>query len=122
MRRYVAAVILILAMFTMLGATAAAVESRTDRAKPTLTFDGTTALCQVTVTEFGKEIFATLELWQGKRFIASWSDSATTRLEISKRCAVESGLLYTLTANGTIDGEPFEEASVTVRCLGGLLQ
>ncbi len=63
MRRYVAAVILSLAMFTMLRAMATAVESRADRAKPTLTFDGTTALCQVTVTEFGKEISATLELW-----------------------------------------------------------
>ena len=32
---------------------------------PTLTFTGTTAYCRVSITEIGKEIEATLELWHG---------------------------------------------------------
>ena len=45
---------------------------------PTLTFTGTTAYCSVRINEVGKQIEATLELWQGTILVDSWSGSATS--------------------------------------------
>jgi hypothetical protein len=83
---------------------------------PTLTFSGTTAHCSVSIIEIGKNIEATLELWQGTTLVDSWSSSATSYLVISKNHSAISGLSYTLKVSGTIDGVPFLGNSVVKVC------
>ncbi len=83
---------------------------------PKLTFSGTTATCKVSIIQSGKTISATLELWHGSTRIASWSDTATSYLQISETKTVVSGQTYTLKVSGTINGVPFTGTSVTKTC------
>ena len=116
MKRKFVAVILILTMLVALGNSAKAAEVRTSQIVPSLSFSGTTATCKVTITEFGKRIEATLELWQGNTLIDSWTGSASNRLIISETCTVVRGQTYTLKVSGTIGGEAFEGTPVSARC------
>lgn len=116
MKRKFVAVILILTMLAALGINASAAEARATRVTPVLTFDGTSANCEVRITEFGKRIEATLELWQGNTLIDSWTGSASNRLIISETCTVVRGQTYTLKVSGTIGGEAFEGTPVSARC------
>lgn len=116
MKRKIVAVILILTMLVALGTNASAAEPRTTRVIPTLSFNGTTAECQVTVTAVGKKIVATLELWNGDVLVDSWDGSASTRLVINGSCTVVKGQTYTLKVSGTIAGEAFEGTPVSAKC------
>ncbi|MBQ3930756.1 MAG: hypothetical protein II725_00580 [Firmicutes bacterium] len=81
--------------------------------KPTLSISGNQATCSVTVRAPGKTIDATLELWQGSTLVASWSDCRTGIVVLSETVTVVSGLTYTLTVSGTINGVAFTPQSVT---------
>jgi len=52
-------------------------------------------------------------LKQGSTVIASWSDTGTGILTLSGTATVVSGITYTLTVSGTINGVPFAPASIT---------
>lgn len=80
--------------------------------KPVLTFDGTTASCKSTIIASGQTINATLELWQGSTLVASWSDCQAGYVSLSGTATVTSGLTYTLTVSGTINGVAFTPQSV----------
>lgn len=86
------------------------------RVTPSLTFTGNTANCSVSIVYLGKSINATLELWQGNTRLASWSDSAVSRLSISEEYPVVSGRTYTLKVSGTAGGSPISAAPVTGTC------
>ena len=83
---------------------------------PTLSFSGTTANCSVSITEIGKPINATLQLWHGNTLIKSWSGNGTNHLIISGTCKVMRGQSYTLKASGTINGLPFTGTVITRIC------
>lgn len=85
--------------------------------RPTLTITGSQASCSVTIRATGKTIDATLELWQGSSLIASWTDCNTGVLTLSGTASVVSGLTYTLTVSGTINGVEFTPCSVTKTAL-----
>jgi len=89
---------------------------RTTIITPTLTFTGTTAYCRVSITEIGKDIEATLELWQENTLIDSWLGSATSYLVIAGNHGVISGQTYTLKVAGTIDGVAFTGTPVIKTC------
>ena len=80
---------------------------------PRMTIAGNTATCSVKINAAGKEIDATLELKQGSTVIESWSDTATGSLTLSGTATVTSGVTYTLTISGTIDGVAFTPKSIT---------
>ena len=82
---------------------------------PTLTFTGTTTHCRVSITEIGKSIEATFELWQGNTLVDSWVGSETY-LVIAGNHSVISGQTYTLKVTGTMDGIPFTGTPVTKKC------
>lgn len=104
-----------LLLILMLATTVHAVEPRASIV-PGLTFTGTTANCSVTVISNSDEIEVELSLWNGSSLVASWEDSGTTYVTISKTCAVTDGETYTLKVNGTINGTAFAEQSVTRTC------
>ena len=81
--------------------------------KPRMTVNGNIATCSVKLLSPGKTIDATLELKQGSTVIASWSGSQTGTLTLSGTATVTSGVTYTLTVSGTIDGVAFTPESIT---------
>jgi hypothetical protein len=81
--------------------------------RPRMFIVGSTATCSASLKAPGQYIDATLELKQGSTVVASWSDSATGELILSGTATVTSGVTYTLTVYGTIDGVAFTPASIT---------
>ena len=113
----VLAIIMLVIALSAVGAHAADLSTfrgtRTTVSKPGLTFDGTIASCKSTIIASGQTINATLELWQGSTLVASWSDCKTGIVSLSGTATVTSGLTYTLTVSGTINGVAFTPQSVT---------
>ncbi len=79
----------------------------------TLSLNGSTAVCKFKVTDPGKYINATMELWQGSTFITSWSGSGTSIVNLSETYTITSGLTYTLKGYGTSGGVSFTAPDVT---------
>ncbi len=78
-----------------------------------LTLNGSTATCKLLVTDPGKYINATMELWQGSTFITSWSASGYSVVNMSETYPIISGLTYTLKGYGTSGGVSFTAPDVT---------
>ncbi len=106
---------LLLCMCMGLSLTAFAVEARVGCA-PRLSFSGTTANIEVTVQGVGCDIEATVQLWCGNSMLDSWEGSGRTAIVIRGSAEVERGKTYTVRVNGTIDGESFQEATITKKC------
>ena len=105
-----AAVLLALTMI------AGAAEAREAHPDMTLSFQGTTAVCAASVSEPGKQIKATLELWCGTTRVDSWSANGTSHVEFEETASVSSGKTYRLVLSGTIDGKAFTPQSITKTC------
>lgn len=98
--------ILVILCILLLGTIPAhAAEARAIPVTPTLTFDGTTALCGVTVSSYGKNISVTLELWNGNILVDTWSKNGISIVTISKSSLVSKGNTYTLKVLGTAGTE-----------------
>ena len=82
--------------------------------QPTMIVSNGIATCKVRLLFPGKDIDATLELTQGGTPVASWSDESYGYLILSGTANVTSGVTYTLTVYGTVDGVSFTPASITV--------
>lgn len=93
-----------------------AVEQRAAVNQPTLTFSGTTALCEFRITDLGKNIQVTMELWNGSTLVDSWGKSGTHTVALSESCTVTRGQTYTLKVSGTIGGVGFNSVSITKKC------
>ena len=83
---------------------------------PSLSFSGTTANCRVNIMDAGKNINATMSLWDGDALVDSWSGNGSTLVSITGSCNVVSGRTYTLTVEGTIGNVPFAATPVSRRC------
>ena len=70
--------------------TAQAVQLRTIRSTPSLTFSGTTAICSADCKSGNANDYfsVTLTLWQGNTYVSSWSASGSGRVLIFRQCAV----------------------------------
>lgn len=107
--------ILVALCILLLGAIPAhAAETRAIPVTPTLSFDGTTALCGVTVSSYGKNISITLELWRSNTLVDTWTKSGNSTVMISERCNVASGNNYTLIVTGYVGSETIT-GSITKR-------
>lgn len=108
-------VFLIVLCILLLGAIPAhAAETRAIPVTPTLTFDGTTAWCGVTVSSYGKNITVTLELWRSDILVDTWTKSGNSAVMINERCNVVSGNNYTLIVTGVV-GSDTVSGSITKR-------
>ena len=87
--------------------------SKIPKARLELTLNGSTATCKMKVTDLGKSINATMELWQGSTFITSWSASGYSVVNMSETYTITSGLTYTLKGYGTSGGVSFTAPDVT---------
>lgn len=116
MKKYLLVGVLVLAMLVSMGAKSPEMETLAQTVLPELTFDGETANCRVVISGPGKEIKATMVLWQGTKLVDVWSDTGTDRLVINGSCEVESGVTYTLRVSGTIGGEAFNSTPISGTC------
>ena len=96
-------------MFLLLTVTANAVQMRSLWPTVSLFFSGTTANCNATVTDAGKELVVTLELWHGDDLVDSWPASGTGSVSVK-------GETYTLIVTGTADGKSFSSPPVSKTC------
>lgn len=117
MRKRVSVLTIIIAL--LLTVTTAAVTSRGVIVTPTLSYDGTTAVCEVVAagnTE-NETIFATIRLMHGDEMIRTWYPSARGILDFTETVEVTRGETYTLTVwviTSTAGNLP--EVSVSGRC------
>ena len=101
---------------TLCTAAATTIEPRAIQIWPSLTFDGTTATCEVMVISGTDDLDVTMTLKRGNTVIARWSDSGTGIISMVEHCSVTKGVTYTLEVSGTRNGVAFEAHSVTRTC------
>lgn len=93
-----------------------AIEQRAAVNQPILSFSGTTALCEFDITDLGKNISVTMELWNGTTLVKTWVKSGTHIVSLSESYGVVKGQTYTLKVRGTSGGVSFGPVSVTKKC------
>lgn len=73
---------------------------------PSLSFDGETANCTVTVIgdNMSDSISITMKLWRDNICCATWTASGSGYLQVSRTTNVTTGSEYKLTADITING------------------
>lgn len=112
-------VISILLVAVMLLTTFAfAAEARIQPASLSLSFNGTTANCEVSATasNMNQSISATIKLYRGNTCLHTWTVSDTGYLDFSETWPVTSGYTYKLTADLTINGTTYPTVSTTRAC------
>lgn len=109
---------LVLPLLVILSVSAQAVESRVIQVRPELYFNAATATCSVScrAENANDDVEATLTLYQGVRYVDSWSDSGTGRVFVSGSCAVESGKSYRLVLDYSINGTAQLSKTTTGTC------
>lgn len=95
-----------------------AVELRYVTARPSLTFNGTTAFCSAVCRgdSSNDKINATLTLYQGSTYVDSWSGSGKDRVALSGTCEAVSGKSYKLVVDYSVNGESKPSVSTTKTC------
>ncbi|MDO4812839.1 MAG: hypothetical protein Q3995_04890 [Eubacteriales bacterium] len=106
----------LLFVFVMVMSLTANAAIQATQVRPTLSFSGTKATCEVTVVDSGKSIDATMELWCGSTLVDSWSGSSSSLLTLTGDHDVVSGCTYTLTVSGTVNGVAFTGTPVSKTC------
>lgn len=100
----------------LLAVTANAVQMRILRPTVSLSFSGTTANCSAMVTDAGKKLDISLELWHGDDLVDSWPASGTGAVSVTGSCRVVKGETYTLIVTGTADGKAFSSPPFSKTC------
>lgn len=93
-----------------------AAPARTTRPRNTLTFNGTTATCSTTLSDYGKELDVELQLWHGSTLVASWPASGTSKISVEGTCQVTKGQTYSLVVIGTAGSSDFSITLATKTC------
>lgn len=95
-----------------------AAEPRVAGVTPSLSFDRDTAICSVTCrgNNSSDELDVVMTLYQGSRYIDSWSRSGTGRVILTGECSVDSGLTYTLKIDFSINGQAKPSVSTSNTC------
>lgn len=85
---------------------------------PSISFEGTTAECSVSVVadKMTDSIMATLILWDGSKVVDSWTASGTGYLLFSDSAQVTKGKTYKLTVDVVIKGIAKPRVSVEGTC------
>ena len=105
-------------LLMLLTLSAQALEPKIPRADPALDFNGTTAVCSAVcrADSTTDKVAATLTLYQGNTYVASWDDSGTGRVSISESCKVERGKSYRLVLTYSINGTTKPAEATTGTC------
>lgn len=104
----------------VLSVTAGAVETRWATPIPKLTFNGTTATCEVEIwaNSTSDKISTTVKLWDGSACLKTWTDSDSGVLSFSETHSkdIQSGKSYKMTVDYTIAGKSYPQLSTSAVC------
>lgn len=109
---------IVLALLLLFSTTAYAASPRVAPVVPSISFNGTTAICSVLVIadKSSDSIDATIKLWQGTKCIKTWTDSSTGDLDFTGKYGVSKGKTYELTVDVTISGNKLPRYSIQATC------
>lgn len=106
----------------VLSLSAHALEPRVAKPAPSLTFDGTTAVCKVNIyaDSSSDKINATVKLWDGGTCLKTWTASDTSRLRFSETYSknIQAGRTYQMTVDYIIAGRSYPRVSASATCRG----
>lgn len=109
-------ILLCVAVILLTATTQAA--ARADYCVPSLTFDGTTATCELKVIResMSDQIEVILSLWHGNQMIGVWIEETAGYLSMSETVTVTRGNTYTLEVDLTINGEEVDVMPISKKC------
>ena len=109
--------VMLLVLLTIPAYAAGTVETR-NAATPTLSFEGTTAKCNVICRgdSANDRITATLTLYHEGEYVDSWSASGSFRVPVSGECEVVSGETYVLELTWYVNGSLRLGSTITRTC------
>lgn len=118
MKRRIVCVLLTILLIASMTTQAFANSPRVLSIIPTLSFDGTTAKCKVTVTcdNVTDRIDVVIKLWRGSTCLATWTDSGVGILVSNNTYSVMRNREYTLTADVEINDVAQPRFSNTQKC------
>lgn len=115
MKRTVA---IFLVAVVLLSVSVFALETRATPVDVILSFDGTTANCEVSAyaSNMNQQISATIKLYRGTTCLHTWNVSDYGILDFAETWTVSKGYTYKLTADVTINGTTYPTVSTTGTC------
>jgi hypothetical protein len=118
MKRRIIAFLLVVLLIGTMTTHAFAKDSRILQIIPTLSFEGTTAKCKVTVTadNITDSIDVVVKLWRGSTCIATWTQSGAGYLFFNDTYSVTRNREYTLTVDAEINDVAQPRFSITKEC------
>lgn len=119
MRKLALALAIVMLMSTLaVSASAASVEPRAITIIPGITFDGTTANCEVAIAGnyTTDEMVATIRLYRGNTIIASWRAEGDGHIFFTRTKEVTKGYTYRLVVSLTVNGQACSPVYVTGDC------
>lgn len=111
-------IVLVAILLISVSVSAYAATSRATSIMPSLSFEGTTAKCQVTVVgnSTSEVIGVTVKLWYGSTCLQTWTASGNGYVVLSKTATVTAGRTYKMTVDVTINGVAENRISKTGTC------
>lgn len=109
---------IILAMIMLLSVSVFALEVRLVPVDVNLSFNGTTANCEMSATasNMNQQISATIKLYRGTTCLHTWNVSDYGTLDFAETWTVSKGYTYKLTADVTINGTTYPTVSTSQTC------
>ena len=97
---------------------AGSANARSVRCVPSLSFEGTTAVCSIFVkaNSASDKIELEMKLWEGTKCIKTWNGEGTSSMTFEKSKTVTKGKTYKLTVDVTINGTEIPTASASGTC------
>ena len=116
--RKIALILAVVLVMSSLMVPAMAAEPKMVTVVPGLTFNGTTATCELRAVGnyLTDDLVATIRLYRGSTLIATWNTEADGYLFFSDTKTVTKGYSYTLKVDLTINGVDFPVADTTKTC------
>ena len=110
------------ALILMLSMSVSALSPLSDTFSPSLSFDGTTAICEIDIwgNSSSDKISVTVKLWHGNTCLKTWTQSDTQYLFFSEEYSneIEAGERYRMMVSYTIAGKTYPTVSVYATCPG----
>ena len=109
---------ILLVAVMLLSVSAFALEERVQTMMIDLSFNGTTATCEVSAyaSNMNQEVSAVIKLYHGKTCLHTWNVSDYGYIEFSDTWRVNSGYTYKLTADVTINGTTYATIEDSGQC------
>ncbi len=116
MKKLLSWMIIFVLMFTIGCSVYAEDGSKARNITPSLTFNGTTAICSGSITDSGSFVTITLHLYEGTTRLGSWSDYGVSVASVLGYANVQHGHTYLLAGSATAGGVPVTVIPVSATC------